>query len=288
MNKFGYNKEILNLLVKPENQRKEGEDEAQKKRLDTLDQQQSQEAKEERERNAVVSLRDIKVSENGQITKTNYFKLLEMEDDDYRDIKLTEEEARKVALAVRSMSTGLTAAIPLTCTGPSCPFKTTCPYEQVNQAPVGRPCPVEKQLIAYWTAQYVEEFDVNFHALTEVRMVAELAEFDIYEMRITKYLAENHPTLLQEVTSFDAQGNQIINLEISRAFDLKEKLKRSRMKVLEALMATRKDRAKIMAEVVKGSSTADKLDDLKKKLELITQDVGKMEVINADYVEVKP
>ena len=288
-NGFGYNKEILDLLIKkkPEIEKKAKEEPLKifkEEKEPVLDEDGQIPLADSRN---VVRLSGIQVSENGQLTKTKYFSMLEIDHEQYADITFTPEEAKKINMSMRAMSTGLNAAIPLICTGSECPFASTCAYQQANKAPVGRGCLIEKQLILYWTEQYVEEFQVNFSSPTELRMVSELAEFDIYEMRITKYLAEKHPTLLQDVVSFDAMGNQVINLEISKAFDLKERLKRNRMKVLEALLATRKDKAKIMSEVIKGGSTADKISELKNKIDALKNEVGKMDYIDADFQESK-
>ena len=122
---------------------------------------------------------------------------------------------------------------------------------------------VEAQLVEYWTKQFVEEFDVDPTNITELHLVSELAEFNIYEKRITQYLSTNHPTLMQDVAAgVDSQGNVIENQEISRAFDLKERIKKSRMKVLESLMATRKERVKATIGTSTGNSTAEKMSDL--------------------------
>ena len=140
-------------------------------------------------------------------------------------------------------------------------------------------CLVESQLIEYWMAQYFEEFDVNPQRITEVHLISELAELDIYEMRVTKYLAENHQALLQEVmTGVDPAGNVISNLEVSRAFDLKERLKKQRMKVLEALMATRKEKIKAIVGVTTGTDTASRISELKEKLEKLNRDVSSVTV----------
>lgn len=274
-NKFGYSDDILKLIKNRNHQSSKDEE---------IEQEIEPKPEEKINPLAVIGLNGIKIHENGQLSKTKYFEMLKLNEEDYSDIKFTPEEARKVALSMRSMSTGLQASIPLTCKGATCAFASTCPYQQADKAPVGRPCIIEKQLITYWTEQYVNEFDVNFQSPTEVRMVSELAEFDIYEMRITKYLAENHPTLLQEVKTVSADGCISISMEISRAFDLKERIKRNRMKVLEALVATRKDKIKIMSEVAKGNSVAEKIGDLKKKIENLQAEVGKMDYIDAEVV----
>lgn len=146
-------------------------------------------------------------------------------------------------------------------------------------------CLVEAQLIVYWTQQFIEEFNVDINNFTEVQLVSELAEFNIYELRVTKYLAEKHQTLMQDVvTSVDVTGEVIENQEVSRAFDLKERIKRNRMKVLEALMATRKERVKISAERNTGTSTAAKLTELREKLDEYLGDIKKQKPIDATII----
>lgn len=284
-NEFGRNQKILDLLVNPrKREEQQKEPEVVKETLPVL--VEGEQFSKESNRN-VVKLSGIAISDTGQLSKTKYFEMLHLTDDQYADIEFTPEQAKRVSMAMKFLSTGLTASIPLTCTGKSCPFANSCPYEQIGKAPVGRPCPVEKQLISHWTEGYMAEFDVNFNSLTEVRMVAELAEFDIYEMRVTKYLAENHPTLMQDVImGFDDDGKPFKNTEVSRAFDLKERIQKNRHKVLEALVATRKDKIKILAETGSGGSTAEKLNELKKKIESVTKDVQKMTYIDADVITV--
>lgn len=162
-----------------------------------------------------------------------------------------------------------------------------CVYYEIGKPPLGKSCLVEAQLIEYWTAQYFEEFNVDPSRVTEVHLISELAELDIYEMRVTKYLAENHPTLLQEMmTGVDAAGNVISNLDISRAFDLKERLKKQRMKVLEALMATRKEKIKAVSVVSGSTDTATKIAELKDKLDRLHRDVSNVEIIEGESVRL--
>lgn len=150
-----------------------------------------------------------------------------------------------------------------------------CPYYEVNKAPVGLPCLVETNLLHFYTKQYFDEFEVDPTRTTEMRLVAELAEFDIYEMRATKLIAEKYPTLLQEVfMGFSADGSAIINEDIAKLWDLKERLKKNRMKILETLLATRKEKAKtlISAKTITESAT---LSSLKDKIDLLMNDIKK-------------
>lgn len=162
-----------------------------------------------------------------------------------------------------------------------------CPYMAIGKPPLAKPCLVEAQLIHYWTEQYLEEFNVDPHNITEMHMVSELAEFNIYEMRVTKYLAENHPTLMQDfMVGVDPNGNVISNQDISRAYELKDRIKKSRMKVLDALMATRKEKLKIISTISGSSDSTSKLSDLKNKIMDLSKQVGKMQATDAEFTEV--
>lgn len=233
-----------------------------------------------------IGMTGIVIRDNGQITKEDHMAKLAIDANKYKNITLSEEEAKKVIYQMKRMTTGVNAVVPLVCTGDLCPFKRSCVYYEIGKVPLGKPCLVETQLIEYWMAQYFEEFEVNPTRITEVHLISELAELDIYEMRVTKYLAENHQTLLQEVMSgVDPAGNIISNLEVSRAFDLKERLKRQRMKVLEALMATRKEKIKAITGVTGGTDAASRISELKEKLEKLNRDVSAV-TIDGEAVRV--
>lgn len=147
-------------------------------------------------------------------------------------------------------------------------------------------CLPEKQLILFWTEQYMDEFSVEMSNFTEVHLVGELVEYNIMEMRATKHLAEKYPTMLQEVTTNVTQmGDEIVNEEIARVFELKERIKKGRMKVLEALSATRKEKAKLNIDKGNNSSTADQLADIRKKLEQYKNDVDSLDPIDAEVIE---
>lgn len=274
---FGQNKEILKLLAGGNKNQPEAPPPVEVKKKEEKEEAQQSNLPAE-----TIDLKGIWIHEDGTITKTKYFEMLNLDHQNYAAMRFTPDEAKKVSLAIKSMSTGLNAAVPLVCTGPACPFARGCPYFAIDKAPIGMDCLVEKQLINYWTQQYIEEFDVDFKSFTELRMVSELAEFDIYEMRITKYLAEKHPTLLQDVVSFNAQGDEVVNLEISRAFDLKERIKKNRMKVLESLVATRKDKVKINADSVGVGSTAERIVALKDAISGLSKDVANMRYIEQE------
>ena len=134
---------------------------------------------------------------------------------------------------------------------------------------VGKPCPTEAHLLDYWLEKYKTEFNIDDSSITDLHAIGRLCTFDIYEMRLTRYLSENDQTLLVDfISSYDEQGNAISNKATSAAWDTIDKINRMRSKELKELMATREAKAKITqtaSEVHKSSSLTalkDKLDQL--------------------------
>lgn len=163
-----------------------------------------------------------------------------------------------------------------------------CPYAQINKAPVGRECPVEVQLIHYYASQYMTEFEADPKRPTEMRLIMELAEIDIFEIRATKLLAEKYPTLLQNVVhGIDSQGNVVESEDIAKIFNLKEKLKKSRLTILDTLMATRKDRAKVMIDALNATSSRADIGSIHEKLSAIKRDVKNNTRVQKDNIRQK-
>lgn len=145
-----------------------------------------------------------------------------------------------------------------------------CQLYKMNKAPVGAPCIYEQEFLRSQTERYFEEFNVQPESPTEMHMVAELAEIDLYERRVTQILSITHQDFSQEdLMGFDAGGNMIAREDVSRYLNIKEKLKNRRSKLLESLMATRKERAKIAIQA-SGPSIGNGSQSLKDKLDMLT------------------
>lgn len=219
----------------------------------------------------------IRVSPSGVVSRKEFLSKLEVDHSRYEDLKFSEKEVAIIKKRMNSSSAGVSSAVPMICMGTSCPFASTCVYVELDKAPLGRSCLVEAQLISYWVEQFMEEFNVDPSRPSEVHLVSELAEINAYEMRITKYLAEQNPTLLQDFESTNSMGDSITNKEISRAFEVKERLKKNRMRILEALMATREKQAKIAVQMAsQNPESSSRFADLAEKMAQMKKDMVAM------------
>lgn len=155
-----------------------------------------------------------------------------------------------------------------------------CPYFLENVAPVGLACLVETQLIEYWLEKYQSEFNIDDGSITDMHMIARLCEYDIYDMRVTRYLAENDQTLLTDfISSFDDDGNPISNKATSAAFEVKERIDRMRSKTLKELMATREAKAKVLSTVANTTNTLN-LASLKQKYDELIKEKATIKTVN--------
>ena len=71
------------------------------------------------ETGALVTLSGTTISES-KLTKSNYFRFLQHNLDDYGNIQLSPQEAERVHRHLQKLSTGSTAMVPMWCKGPAC------------------------------------------------------------------------------------------------------------------------------------------------------------------------
>lgn len=225
----------------------------------------------------LVRLDGLALTEDGKLTKTKFFNFLKTDIEDYSDIALTEEQAQLVSRHLRYLSTGLNAVVPIFCGGKDkCPFIRTCPMDKVGKVPLGRLCPVEVSLTKLWTEAYVREFDVDPANFSELSLVQELAELDIYDRRATILLQEGEGQTLmqQQAVGVDPDGNPVYQTQVHQAWEIKERIKNRKLRILEALVGTRKEKYRRDAALKQKSSSdpSSELAALRARLETMRQE----------------
>lgn len=151
-----------------------------------------------------------------------------------------------------------------------------CPFYKENVAPVGEPCLVEVTVAEYWTQKYMEDLNINPNSITEVLTVSRLVEIAILENRLTQYMAIHDQDLTMDfVTSVDMEGNEIHNKASSIAFEQRERLDKSRLKILESLAATRDKQMKLQIGL-QGKAESASLVNIRHSLDQLAIDVKNM------------
>ena len=223
------------------------------------------------------SLCGLAINQEGKVTESRMFDFLHLDPEEYGHILLTAEEARKVHCRLQGVKWGGAAAkVPLYCGGEKiCPFAQECAFVEIAKVPVGRKCPTEMELMAFWTASYMKEFEVDPENHSEVGMITEIAELDIYDLRASMILSRPECAEMTKdvVVGFDREGKPIVNKEVHKAWELKERVKKRKQKILECLVGTRKEKYKRDAALKRRSETDPSIQavELRRKLYQVRQ-----------------
>lgn len=203
----------------------------------------------------------------------------------------TEEDKEKAIDLVRPQKTrnSMFSSIPMNCEGDRCIFASTCPLLKENLAPRNNPCPIEMSMVSQFTAEYMQQLDVNPNNLVEVSMVRDLVDQEIQYMRKTKLLAKEH-FIQENVIGVDQDGQPILKKELHLAVELEDKLHKRRKDLRNQLLATREARAKVgqvqldTAQAI--SEIIDKVQAIENQRDkLLKQKLGTYEV--DEYIEAQ-
>jgi hypothetical protein len=136
------------------------------------------------------------------------------------------------------------SSIPMNCEAERCLFASTCPLLKESLAPRGKPCPIEMSIVSQFTAEYLEQLEVNPNNLVEVSMVRDLVDQEVQYLRKTKLLAKEH-FVQENIIGVDSDGNPIMKKELHLAVELEDKLHKRRKDLRNQLLATREAKAKV-------------------------------------------
>ena len=145
---------------------------------------------------------------------------------------------------------------------------------------------MEEQLIEYWTQKYIDELEIDYNSISEMHFVSRLVEIAIMDLRMTNYISINDQDLMMEfIASVDPEGSVLTNKGISVAFEVKERLEKQKLKILDILNSTRDKKAQLFLhanDTEKSSRDRALLD----KLETIASKLTTMEGVNSGVVIV--
>jgi hypothetical protein len=190
--------------------------------------------------------------------------------------------AMQASLALTG-SHGIYAGIPIICRGSNCPYIETCAMEmlQVDVATlVGQRCPVEVANIMKLYNGYAQQFHLEDREedMVLIGLVKELIDYEIQAQRADHRMAAQGDFLEDIVVGVSDNGHPIVNKEIAKPIDYKERALKKKHEILQLLNSTPKDRASTM-----GSSAADPSSYA---ADLIQKEREYGEIIDVEAVEV--
>ena len=229
---------------------------------------------------SLVKLDGTLISKDGKESKTSFFDFLDIPLDDYSDIEMSPEAAIKFRNTVIRMKVGMSAAMPLICSGPErCPHGKKCAFSEgidsngkiKGKFPLTHICPVENNLINLWTKSYIEDLAVDPSSISQMSLVNRLVEIDLLDYRANMGLSgqrdEEAGTLLK-TTITETENSTTETVNIHPLLEAKSRFSHERLKVLEALVASPREQYK-KAQALGKSDDSDAAKHMSEMAELI-------------------
>lgn len=152
-------------------------------------------------------------------------------------------EALAAALAMRKTKHALYAHAPMVCKGDASPCAPSCPLAQNAMAPESERCPIEIVAITEFFNRYCKELEIDVDNMVDLGLVRELAEVETQLERVANRLAQED-MIVQVAVGVDREGHPIVRPEIHKAFDIQDRLRTRKDRILDQLHATRKAKNK--------------------------------------------
>lgn len=198
---------------------------------------------------------------------------------DGKELTLTPKQTKKLVLYLNTLKHGFSATAPIICLGEQCPYAPKCPLGANNTYPLGESCPIEATIIAEWYNDYVRELGVDPDSKVDGALVGDLVFWEMLEKRGTEELAKNPAIMQKNVAGFtiDSEGKQkpVYRDEMNQIINFLEKAQRQKLKIMNALIATREAKAKDVNRIMADPSTyASKLLEKARELEKKAAEAG--------------
>ena len=197
------------------------------------------------------------------------------------EISLTPREAKKLVVYLNTLKHGFTASVPILCTGDRCPYAQKCPLVEMNSCPIGKDCPIEGTLIEMWHSDYMRNLEVDPDNRVDSALVSDVVFWEILEKRATEELAKRPEILRKNVAGFQETSDgvkPVYKEEMNQIINFLEKAQKQKLKIMNALIATREAKAKDANRIISDPSTyAAKLLDKARELQDKAADLGTVE-----------
>jgi len=207
----------------------------------------------------------IKVFDKGEIAKEWF---ASMEYDAVKEIEkreegegLTDKEHAIIKKHFAHLKTGMFSMVPIKCGGEDvCPFSERCPYVAMKKAPIGDPCPIEKDIAINSTKGYLQEYNIDpIENYSQYKMILMLSRLDVYEMRTVMQLGKTEgATLLQEnAIGIGTDGTIAYQTVVNKSFEVLDIIDNKRLRILKLLVGTPQEKYKKDAALKQGNDVPD-------------------------------
>ena len=198
---------------------------------------------------------------------------------------------------VYSSKHGLFASVPIICKGPDCTYKDVCMVSQAQRV-VGHRCPMEIAAVLARYEQWCTHFEistvqdvVDSKDLVDATLIKDLVNIEVQMLRAENKIALNGDFMSDTLLDIDKKCQPYFGKIVSSEVEFLMTLQDKKIKILNQLNATRKDKA---ADKRKDSASDEavrifqQIKELEKQQQIINvtdlefEDDGTIREINED------
>lgn len=151
-------------------------------------------------------------------------------------------QAKQAAMTMLSTKNGMYARIPIICKADTCPYSESCALLPYDLAPQGEFCPIEVTQIEQRCVAYYNNYEMDDSSYTDRCIVSEIVNADIMLERVKALMAKETVPVIDVIAGVSEQGETYTRPEVSRFFDIWERLVKRRTELYNMMNATRKDK----------------------------------------------
>lgn len=177
---------------------------------------------------------------------------------------------------VYSSKHGMFASVPIVCKGPDCAYKDVCMVSQAQRI-VGHRCPMEIAAILSRYEQWCTHFEINTvqdmidsKDLVDATLIKDLVNVEVQMLRAENKIALNGDIMADTLLDIDKKCQPYFGKIVSTETEFLMTLQDKKIKILNQLNATRKDKAADKRKE-SASDTAIKIFQQVKELEKAQQ-----------------
>ena len=153
------------------------------------------------------------------------------------------QAAVEMAAANRASRYKLYSTLPIICRGRACPYAESCFLIKSDMAPDGDRCPLEIAQAVDMFQSFCAELEVQEDCYVDLALVRDLVDIEVQLSRADRIMSSDGEVVQNVAVGVTNKGQIVTRPEIHKVIDIKDKLLRRRMEILQLLNATRKDKA---------------------------------------------
>jgi hypothetical protein len=197
---------------------------------------------------------------------------------------------RQLAASNVRLKHGMFASVPIICKGRDCPYFQTC-YIPEHDLQLGERCPIEIGTIIERFDSYCDALAIDPESkldMVDAGIVKEIVDIEIMMMRADGLLAVSGNFIEEVIAIVSTKGQEYYAPQLHKAVEFKDSLRDRKMKLLNQLNATRKDKRSDQLSRNDPSSVAAriiaKVKELEKQGKII--DVSPNEIVDEIIDEI--